>query len=749
MRARNHSVGRKAGLCFWLVLALAASACFWEDDGDTVPGAFPTDVPTEAVASPSAANTMAPTALPTPAPPSAGLSAARLLYREGRFGEARDAFEALAAKSGSALERAEAFLGAGNAAFDLNDEDAGFEALEQAVAAAPAGSDSALRARYLLMKRLNDAGRYSEAATLFDSARQLASNSPIAPYYRYEGGRSQWAFDGRAIWAALLAESGTSGALKTAIREESVSRWRAVGHVEELKAALDALILDAGDSEARYERAQIALDEGALGTAAEQLRAIVAGNPSSRFAALALDRLAANGMSVNPGEAGLSYYRRGAYTQAKAVLTEGLQTALTANEVAFRAYYLAASYEDTGDGANAIRYYDMAAASGATTAFVHRAKYWAARTSEWSQGAQAASQRYVQLAQGPPGEFTEEAAFRAGYVLYEKGATAGALATWEALSASATARLEYWRGRALAASGDAAGARAAYTRAVAFGPLDLHGLEASRELGGAPTIEVAYRDRGLTTKKIDWPAISSWLSLRIGGSPPGSAPTAACELVDAGLRPAAVAEIWAADAVGGTWRSFELMREASECGLADVAARLAVSLRMKAGVASHEPPKDLLRVSYPIDYAGTLEVEAHKAGIDPLFFASLIRQESFWDPAAWSPADARGLTQVIPPTGQAIAAELGVVEFQVSDLFRPALSLEFGAYYLGGQLRRYGHPLIALSAYNAGPGNAARWGAADAREPADLVEVIDFVETKNYVTRIYEAYAHYQLAWGD
>jgi soluble lytic murein transglycosylase len=154
-------------------------------------------------------------------------------------------------------------------------------------------------------------------------------------------------------------------------------------------------------------------------------------------------------------------------------------------------------------------------------------------------------------------------------------------------------------------------------------------------------------------------------------------------------------------------------------------------------------------VSYPLDYVGTLDTESQKGDVDPLFFASLIRQESLWDPSAGSSAGALVLTQVIPPTGEALAAALGVIEFVPAMLFVPSLSLEFGAHYLGGQLAAYGNPWIALSAYNAGPGNAARWASAGVTEPADLVEVIDFSETKNYVTYIFEAYAHYRLAWGD
>jgi len=671
------------------------------------------------------------------------------LQREGRYGEARDAFRALASTRSGVDERVEALLGAGTAAFELNDAQSGFESYEAALKAAPPESDAAVKARYLLLKRLNDAGRRSEAARLFLEAPGAGAGSPIGPYFRFEGGRAQEGAAGLAVWRELLGDPAVSGALKTSIRRESVVRWREVGDVEALKAALDALIADTGDAAARYERAELAAAAGDSFTRAAQLRAIVAESPGSRHAAAALEELTSAGEAVDPGQAGLSYYRRELYAQAIAVLEPSLAEAPTANELAFRAYYLAASYEDSGQGTNAIRYYDMAAQSGATSQFVHRAKYWGARTAEWASTAQDASARYVALAQfGPRGEFSEEAAFRGGYVLYLAGDTAGALAAWEALASSGGARMEYWRGRALAAAGDSAGARAAYERAVALGPLDLHGIEARAELEGRAPMDVRYRERDIG-KGVDWAAIASWLSLRIGGGPQGSAPTAACDLSTAGLRAEAAAEIWAANARGGTWRSFELMREASMCGLADVAARLAVAIRQEAGVASHEPPKDLLRVSYPIDYGATLVAEARKANVDPLFYAALIRQESFWDPSALSPADARGLTQVIPPTGSAIAAELGVPEFEPSNLYRPALSLEFGAYYLGGQLRRYGHPLFALSAYNAGPGNAARWAASGATRAADVAEVIDFLETRNYVAYISEAYAHYQLAWGD
>src|SRR5690606_27341697 len=115
----------------------------------------------------------------------------------------------------------------------------------------------------------------------------------------------------------------------------------------------------------------------------------------------------------------------------------------------------------------------------------HRAMYWAARVTEGTGDDAGASRRYADLASTAYGPFTEEAAFRAGYVLYKAGDTAGALAAWDAVEGSATARLEYWRGRALEQIGDQTAATAAFERAVALGPLDLHGMEAARELGRA------------------------------------------------------------------------------------------------------------------------------------------------------------------------------------------------------------------------------------------------------------------------
>jgi soluble lytic murein transglycosylase len=182
--------------------------------------------------------------------------------------------------------------------------------------------------------------------------------------------------------------------------------------------------------------------------------------------------------------------------------------------------------------------------------------------------------------------------------------------------------------------------------------------------------------------------------------------------------------------------------------LPDVAAQLAVQLRQLAGVRSDEAPKALLQVAYPIAYPELLDDVAKTNGLDPLFVAAMVRQESFWDRNAGSHAGALGLTQVIPPTGEAIAESLGYRDFAPEDLFRPAVSLEFGAYYLAGQLARFGDPYRALAAYNAGPGNVLRWNEqVDGATAADWVAAVDITETKSYVTLVMEHYAHYKQAW--
>jgi soluble lytic murein transglycosylase len=127
-----------------------------------------------------------------------------------------------------------------------------------------------------------------------------------------------------------------------------------------------------------------------------------------------------------------------------------------------------------------------------------------------------------------------------------------------------------------------------------------------------------------------------------------------------------------------------------------------------------------------------------------LLLYSLIRQESLFDANITSVADARGLAQIIPATGEWIAGQLGWGEYGPDDLYLPYVNIEFGAFYLDVQLATFdGEPIFALAAYNAGPGRIHRW-RENAPDVDLMVETIPFAETRRYVRSIYENYGHYR-----
>jgi len=688
-----------------------------------------------------------PTPSPTPPAPAAGLEGPEELFREGRFAEARAAFEAAAQDPAAA---AEAWFGAGRAAEELGDREGAIAAYRRALGAASAGSETADRAAYRLLRALNNAGRFGDAVDV----ELPAGGGTVAAYARYERGRAL-AGAGRgaeaaALWEPIAADTGLAAAVRAQALEGLAGLTRDAGDLAALARWLDARIALDGSPAARFERAELARRLGDLDRFELELRALLAAAPLSREATLALGALAAAGYSVDPGQAGFILYRRGAYAEAVRVLRAGVdEPGIGAATRTYRAYYLAAALEELGRVDEAVAWYDAAAATGAASPFVHRAKYWAARVLESAGRRGESAVRYLDLVvAGPPGEFTGEAAFRAGYERYVEGDIAGALAAWEQTAAAASPRLEYWRGRALEAAGRKGKAADAYRRAVALDRFDFFAIEAAARLGEPVlALEVAYRQRDLS-RGVDWEVIAAWLRGRIGGGWTGLPETAACALARAGLGDEAKAELERAAAGASAWRLLELAREARSCGLGHLAIGYAVRVRQAAGVASGEAPPDLLRVAYPVFYGAALDRAAAAAKVDPLFFAALIRAESLWDPEAGSVAGALGLTQVIPSTGEGIARALGFREFAPSDLFRPAVALEFGAYYLGVQLGRFGDPLLALAAYNAGPGNALRWAAGGDAGAAELAERIDFRETQAYVRVIVEAYAYYVAAWG-
>jgi soluble lytic murein transglycosylase len=208
----------------------------------------------------------------------------------------------------------------------------------------------------------------------------------------------------------------------------------------------------------------------------------------------------------------------------------------------------------------------------------------------------------------------------------------------------------------------------------------------------------------------------------------------------------AVREAYASDALG----SYQLALFFRDLGLYRSSILAAVRLPVLAGQSVFNLPVFIGRLLYPIYYADTVLPLAAQYGYDPRLQFALLRQESLFESFATSSAVAQGLSQVIPETGAYIARQLNWPNFENDDLYKPYVGLNFGAYYLNEQLNTFnGDVHAALSAYNAGPGNAARWHEQAGSDLDVYIETVDFSETRTYIERIYEGFVIYRFLYGE
>lgn len=143
-------------------------------------------------------------------------------------------------------------------------------------------------------------------------------------------------------------------------------------------------------------------------------------------------------------------------------------------------------------------------------------------------------------------------------------------------------------------------------------------------------------------------------------------------------------------------------------------------------------------ILYPEPYWETIKAESAKNNLDPYLVASLIRQESEFDPAVISYANAYGLMQLLPVVGKAMAREEGLTHFQTFQLLDPDTNIRLGTRYLRQMLDRFGGvEEYALAAYNAGDNRVADWQSAGPYHGIDeFVESIPFTQTREYVEAI-------------
>jgi soluble lytic murein transglycosylase len=144
------------------------------------------------------------------------------------------------------------------------------------------------------------------------------------------------------------------------------------------------------------------------------------------------------------------------------------------------------------------------------------------------------------------------------------------------------------------------------------------------------------------------------------------------------------------------------------------------------------------RILYPEPYWDAIKTESAKNNLDPYLVASLIRQESEFNPAAISYANAWGLMQLLPSVGHRMAREEGMTHFETFQLLDPETNIKLGTRYLRQMLDRFGGVIeYALAAYNAGDNRVTDWQTAGPYQGMDeFVESIPFTQTREYVEAI-------------
>jgi soluble lytic murein transglycosylase len=185
--------------------------------------------------------------------------------------------------------------------------------------------------------------------------------------------------------------------------------------------------------------------------------------------------------------------------------------------------------------------------------------------------------------------------------------------------------------------------------------------------------------------------------------------------------------------------------------------RLKVSLATSSALLAEWPTssesvvRQAWECAFPMPYANLVREASSDARVEPELLWSVMKQESGFDAAAFSPAGAVGLMQLMPATARKTAEAHGI-EHDDAQLTHPAYSIRVGALYLREVLDAMkGHLPLAIASYNAGPEALRRWLDHTQGAPLDVfLEAIPFLETRGYVVRVLTNLARYgYLAKGE
>ncbi len=152
----------------------------------------------------------------------------------------------------------------------------------------------------------------------------------------------------------------------------------------------------------------------------------------------------------------------------------------------------------------------------------------------------------------------------------------------------------------------------------------------------------------------------------------------------------------------------------------------------------------IYKIRYPVKYQEEIAKYADSYSLDRTMVASLINEESSFNPNAVSKTGAIGLMQITPSTGYFVASQLGETNYDDSKLFDPETNIKYGCYYLKYLREKFVDTKVVLTAYNAGETTVRLW-LKNKEYSTDGVTLskVPYNVTDNYTTRILTGMSHY------
>src|SRR5712691_9753329 len=695
----------------------------------------------------------------------AGWEQAHQLMRRGTYADAQQVYAGLADQFGPPVAPRALLLQA-RAALADGDTTLAEVLLQQVLNEFPT-SDQTASAYFSLEQVRRAAGDCAGAMRALDAFEAMAGRNAIGPYAAIQRAQcavklGDWQGELNAARAALSIDNGGPRLTRIEALERAAEAELKLGRKQDALDFYNRSLALAGTraykAEMLFTTATIARALGQDALAAERFRAVVLDYADQARATGALDALIEmeRGSTVSPLQAGLARLNGREYRGAIALFD---QVEPGSPDWGVAQLNRAEALLKLGNDDEA----RQALANVADTDAVHAgsALLRIGQLQERDGAPAVAEATFVRMSQAAP-DRAAEALFHVGFTRFVRDDRMGAVAAWQAGLASGPpaptlqAQLLYWIAKA-----DPASSPQALSAAAAAAPESYYGLRAQEQLGStlsvartSPSVSVAW----LSLTSTELQERDTWLAGLGTNAKRVDADLAALPglkradaLLEVGLRTEAG---WEVDAV---LQQYALAKDVAHLnGLADwLTARdlpqltLRVGRQMRDLVGLAALPRAAQKQVYPAGWGDLVAEQAARFGVDPLLMLAMMRQESSFDPRAQSGAHALGLTQVVPTTASSIASRLGRVDFALSDLLKPAVSVEFGTSFMSQLLGDYkGRVFPALAAYDAGGGNVARWLQRFGDDPDVLVEMIPFAETQTYLRIVYDNYWHYQALYG-